>query len=286
MSDAISEWFRDFSFTDACARFDKEGFIVFENVLDATFQAKLNEALRPHLENGHTGRNDFEGVKTSRVYALLSKDPVFAELVTHPLALAFAEADLGPNCLLSACLAINLMPDETAQPWHFDDSHIAIARPRPSCGVSAFWALDDTTEINGATQVLPGSHLWESDTIEGSASVQSLMQQGADLPSNDNEASDQHQNAVKVCLPRGSVMFTKGTLWHRGGANRSDKSRLIITPQYCVGWARQLENMMLTMSQEQLKALPLRVQELVGVSIYPPFMGYVDGVHPARKLMR
>ena len=44
-------------------------------------------------------------------YAMLAKSPAFAELAIHPLALAFAEADLGPDCLLSACLAIRLLPD-------------------------------------------------------------------------------------------------------------------------------------------------------------------------------
>jgi hypothetical protein len=49
-------------------------------------------------------------LKTNRVYGLPAKSPVFAELAMHLLALAFAEAELGPTCLLSACLAINLHP--------------------------------------------------------------------------------------------------------------------------------------------------------------------------------
>jgi ectoine hydroxylase-related dioxygenase (phytanoyl-CoA dioxygenase family) len=30
--------------------------------------------------------------------------------------------------------------------------------------------------------------------------------------------------------------------------------------------------------------LPERARELIGYSIHPPFMGYVDGVHPKRLL--
>ena len=49
----------------------------------------------------------------------MAKSPLFADLAIHPLVLAFAEAELGPRCLLSALLAINLHPGETVQPWHF-----------------------------------------------------------------------------------------------------------------------------------------------------------------------
>ena len=83
-------------------------------------------------------------------------------------------------------------------------------------------------------------------------------------------------------MPSGSLAITKGTLWHRGGANRSDRPRLIITPQYCVGWVRQLENMALAVPAEMASQLPERARELIGYSIHPPFMGYVDGVHPEK----
>ena len=85
-------------------------------------------------------------------------------------------------------------------------------------------------------------------------------------------------------MPSGSLMIAKGTLWHRGGANRSQKPRLIITPQYCPGWTRTLENMSLAVPPAIAATLPERARELIGYSIHPPFMGYVDGMHPARRL--
>jgi ectoine hydroxylase-related dioxygenase (phytanoyl-CoA dioxygenase family) len=85
-------------------------------------------------------------------------------------------------------------------------------------------------------------------------------------------------------MPSGSLAIAKGTLWHRGGANLSDRPRLIITPQYCAGWVRQLENMVLAVPAEVAEKLPERARELIGYSIHPPFMGHVDGVHPRRLL--
>lgn len=79
-------------------------------------------------------------------------------------------------------------------------------------------------------------------------------------------------------------MVAKGTLWHRGGANKSNGQRLIATPQYCPGWTRQLENLTAAIPKEIVRNMPKRAQELLGYSIHPPFMGYVDGMHPARSL--
>jgi ectoine hydroxylase-related dioxygenase (phytanoyl-CoA dioxygenase family) len=259
--------------------FNTHGFVVFERVLSAAQTTRIRAALTPHFTK--TGRNDFEGLRTHRVYGLLAKSPVFAELVTHPLALAFAEAELGASCLLSACLAINLLPGETVQPWHFDDGSVRVPRPRPAYGVSTFWAIDDTTEENGATEVIPGSHRWGDERIDGAA-------QPSDFKNTTLRAIDDdpgaRTDAVKLTMPAGSLAITKGTLWHRGGANRSDAPRLIVTPQYCVGWARQLENMCLAVPPQIAAILPERAQELIGYSIHPAFMGYVDGVHPKRLL--
>ena len=185
-----SPWLKGRLFASWREELDRRGYLIFERVLSPDRVAEIRAALAPFLERDLTGRNDFEGLKTNRVYALLAKSPLFADLAIHPLALAFAEAELGQSCLLSALLAINLHPGETAQPWHFDD----------------------------------------------------------------------------------------------GGANLSDRPRLIITPQYCVGWVRQLENMSLAVPAELAEKLPERARELIGYSIHPPFMGHVDGVHPKRLL--
>ena len=278
---SLDRWLGGRSFAEARADFDRDGYIIFEQVLEPDRVDRVRAALQPYLDADLTGRNDFEGLKSNRVYAMLAKSPVFAELVTHPLALAFAEADLGESCLLSACLAINLQPGETVQPWHYDDNHLRVPRPRAPFGVSTFWAIDPMTEDNGATELLPGSHTWPENSIEGANSAADFA--NTDIRPVDDDPAPR-ADAIKAVMPSGSLMVTKGTLWHRGGANRSDAPRLIVTPQYCPGWARQLENMAMTMTPEQAAQLPERARELIGYSIHPPFMGYVDGMHPARVL--
>lgn len=277
----LSEWLQGRAFEDCKAQYDRDGYMIFERVLSPSQVQRLRDALKPYLDKDVAGRNDFEGLKSNRVYALLAKGDVFADLAIHPLALTFAEAELGKSCLLSACLAINLHPDETVQPWHTDDGHIELPLPRPAFGLSAFWALDDTTEENGATELVPGSHLWGDMKTDGAVRAEVFADQTVRDVSDDPGA---RADAIKATMPAGSLMIAKGTLLHRGGANRSNAPRLIITPQYVAGWARQLENMVLAVPPETTARLPQRAQELLGYSIHAPFMGYVDGMHPNRRL--
>jgi ectoine hydroxylase-related dioxygenase (phytanoyl-CoA dioxygenase family) len=238
----------------------REGYLVLPGVLAAGQVAALRAALAPWLQGQLMGRNDFEGFQTERVYALLAKDPALALLVEHPRLLAIVDRLLAPHYLLSAFLAIHVHPGETPQGWHFDDGGCRVPRPRAMYGVSAIWALDDFTAENGATQVIPRSHLW-----------------GDDAPPPDG------REAVSICMPAGSVLVLAGSLVHRGGASSGRTTRLGVTPQYCQPWLRQLENMALAVPPQLAAGLSPRVQELLGYSIAEPsFMGYVDGLHPKR----
>ena len=53
---------------------------------------------------------------------------------------------------------------------------------------------------------------------------------------------------------------------------------------YAVGWLRPVENHVLVVPPDVARALPERLQELLGYNIQPPFIGYVDGRHPKRLL--
>ncbi len=239
-----SPWLKGRLFASWREEFDRRGYLIFERVLSPDRIAEIRAALAPFLERDLTGRNDFEGLKTNRVYALVAKSPLFAD-------------------------------------WHFDDGGAKMPRPRPALGISAFWAIDDTTELNGSTEVIPGSHLWDGQAVEGAVKPADFANRRT--PDDARDPGDR-PDAVKMIMQSGSLAIAKGTLWHRGGANLSDRPRLIITPQYCVGWVRQLENMSLAVPAELAEKLPERARELIGYSIHPPFMGHVDGVHPKRLL--
>jgi hypothetical protein len=82
-----SPWLKGRTFASWREEFDRRGYVIFECVLSPSRVAEIRVALAPFLERDLTGRNDFEGLKTNRVYALLAKSPLFADLAIHPLAL-------------------------------------------------------------------------------------------------------------------------------------------------------------------------------------------------------
>lgn len=276
----VSEWLGGRTFAQACEEFDREGYLIFENVLSGGALQRQIDALEVWLAKDVRGRNNFEGADSNRIYGMMAKDPIFAELITHPLQMAFGKRELGESMLLYACLAINLLPGETAQPWHYDDSHCDLSRPRAPLSMSTFWSLTETTLENGATEIIPRSHSWGEERPDGASNPDDFLTGKVD----GEPADSTHRDAMKATMPAGSLMIAKGTLWHRGGANNSQDRRLIVTPQFCKGWCRPLEQQLLAVPPEKVAQLPARAQELLGYSIHAPFMGYVDGMHPKRVL--
>ena len=239
---------------------ERDGYAVVPSVLDAPEIAAVRAALAPEFAKGYRGRNPFEGHETQRVYCLVAKSRAFDRLILDPLVLEVTERVLGANFLLTATLAIKLEPGETAQDFHTDDGFYRVPRPRPPVSLSTLWAIDDFTAENGATLIYPGSHRWGDE-------------RPATFP-----------DVVTATMPAGSVLVYYGTLVHAGGANRSSGERLGISIQYATAWARQQENFMMAIGVDGARALAPRLQELIGYSIHPPFMGMIDGRHPKKLL--
>ena len=112
------------------ANIASHGFAILPELLDATNCQAVRDALAVH-RSGLRGRNDFEGYQTERVYSLLARGRIFANLTEHPTILAVVDQMLEANYLLSAGRSIDLYPGETPQALHFDDSFYAVPRPRP-----------------------------------------------------------------------------------------------------------------------------------------------------------
>ena len=238
---------------------DRDGYAVAEQLLSPGEAAAVRDGLRDVLDRTPLGRNDFEGYLTRRIYALFAKSRAFDPLAVHPLLLAVLDRVLGPSYQLSAPTGIEIGPGEKAQVLHTDDAIYPLPRPHPEVVLNTMWALDDFTLENGATRVVPGSHKWTDR-----------------MPVEDE--------TVSITMPAGSVLFIVGNLWHGGGANRTDHTRLGVLLEYAAGWLRQQENHILAVPPEVVRTLEPRLQELLGYNIHPPFVGYVDGRHPRRVL--
>ena len=238
---------------------EADGYCVVRDLLPPDEVAVARASLVDVLRATPLGRNDFEGFATQRIYALFAKTRAFDAPAIHPLVLGVLDRLLG-HYQLSAPTGIQIGPGEKAQYLHRDQAIYPLPADFGDVVLNTMWALDDFTEANGATRLVPGSHRWTDRTPgPGDATVQAVM-------------------------PAGSVIFYVGRIWHGGGANTTDRPRLGVILEYAAAWLRAQENHLLAVPRDTVVDLPERLQELLGYNIYPPFVGYVDGRHPRRYI--
>jgi ectoine hydroxylase-related dioxygenase (phytanoyl-CoA dioxygenase family) len=129
-------------------------------------------------------------------------------------------------------------------------------------------ALTDCTADNGATRVVPGSHL-RPDSEE-------LFDPAASIPAE---------------MAAGSALLFSGKTIHGGGANHTaDEWRHALHISYLLGWLRPEEAHAFSVPTAVGAALPRRAQELLGFAEYNPAprgggrLWLVDFEDPARLL--
>jgi ectoine hydroxylase-related dioxygenase (phytanoyl-CoA dioxygenase family) len=244
---------------DVVAALDARGYAIIPDAISAQQVEAARQDLEDILEQTPPGRDDFEGRRTRRVYALFAKTRALDALATHPEVLGVLDRVLG-DYQLSAPAAISIGPGEVAQPLHPDDAIYPVARPHQELVVNVMWPLEEFTEANGATRIVAGSHRWMDE------------RPGPTTPT------------TTVEMPPGTALLYLGSVWHGGGANHTDRARLGVVLHYASAWLRPVENHVLSVPPEMASTLPPRLAELLGYNIYPPFIGYVDGRHP-RKLL-
>jgi ectoine hydroxylase-related dioxygenase (phytanoyl-CoA dioxygenase family) len=267
-----------FDLVEHTARIEADGFTVIPDLLTAADLAEVRRVLAFYL-GSHTGRNDFEGTRTERVYTLVARGRIFWRIALDPRVMALCGRFLLPGFLLTASQAIRIHPGETPQPFHTDDSFYTIPRPRPMVSLSTIVAVDAFTAENGGTEVVPGSHRWDDAALAGSYDLREHeTTEGAAATA----AFEARARAIE--MPAGGCVVFAGTLLHRGGRNGSTQGRSAFSHQYCQPWGRQQENFTLGIPAAVARDMPPRLQELLGYSIHPPFMGQLSGSHPRKAL--
>ena len=157
-----------------------------------------------------------------RVFNLLDLDPIFIELIQHPLALAAVRWLLGEHFLISNFTANIALPGSGSMAMHSDQGIVTTPPWAAAEAINVIWVLDDMDEDNGATRYVPGSQHWQ--TL-------------ADVP------ADARALSVPFEAPAGSILAMDGRLWHTSGENRSaDRERALLFGFYCADHIRGQAN--------------------------------------------
>jgi ectoine hydroxylase-related dioxygenase (phytanoyl-CoA dioxygenase family) len=239
-----------------------DGYTVLEGAIEASLITELRDALGRLEADLIPANNDFEGRKTLRAYNLLAKGAIWGNVPMHENVLPVVEDLLGPECLISTISSVNIGVGETPQRIHADDGLIPLPKPHVATGYNTMWALTDFTEANGATRLVPGSHLADHSPEHG-----------------------KHYDSIPAEMKAGSVLVWHSSLWHGGGANKTSERRIGIAMNYCAGWVRPLENQMFSVPFETLRTFPPRLQELCGFGLFHGIYGSIELRSPAAVLL-
>ncbi len=241
----------------------RDGYVIVERAAPELCGQAYAELIAD-VEAASTGHLPFLGARTKRLGGLLKRSAAVRELTVHPFVLGLADAVLQPYCAryqLNFSGIMHLLPGADAQQLHRDGDLYPFRHPCPPMLMPTMWALSDFTASNGATSVVPGSHMWAENRD----------------PFPDEIAS--------ADMPAGSVLVYLGGTLHGAGTNTADVTRTGLALQYSAGWLRQEENQYLVNPPEIARTFSDRLQRLIGYDFGGPYLGFVAGASPQRLLV-
>lgn len=224
-----------------------------------------------------------------RMWMLVNKGACFRDMVVHPLVDALVGHVLGERFILST-LSANIaksggqrMGLHTDQWWmpqpvrpgapHVKPADItrsaaeAFVEPDPALGIApavvcnTMWMLSDFTVENGATEVVPGSHLT-----------------GAHPP---RDGQDQLP-ITQAVAPAGTLMVFEGRLWHGTGANSGGGDRLGVLATFCAPQFRQQENQTLGLDRALWAGMSDKLKARLGFEVWHAY-GRIES--PAQRMV-
>jgi ectoine hydroxylase-related dioxygenase (phytanoyl-CoA dioxygenase family) len=200
--------------------FDVYGYVILKNLIPRNLADQMAERLKELMradtkrkdEKLQTLNNTFDRFETQEEIDL------FCHLVSNPVVLALAEHALGKDFQISdtGVLWLKANAGFSGFGWHadtplewFTKNHRALV---DLCfGMNVLWMLTDFTKENGATRVVPFSH----------------MSRRHPFGSHTGSDGQQHfDHEVVAEAPAGSCMVFNHALWHAAGGNFTDQDRI------------------------------------------------------------
>ena len=195
----------------------------------------------------------FDHDRSQRIWSILAKDTLFTQLIEHPMVLRLTRSILGPDCVLSDCSGTSVGPQTKGGAWHVDVPLGQLPEPLPDFALTTqnAFMLDDFTEENGATRIVPGSHKtrkkprWEKHA---------------------NENLDE----VALTGPAGSLALWLSNTWHRHGPNSTDRPRRAVLAYYSRSWIKPFTDFRSVIPAARVHEYSPQARYLMGFSSNPP----------------
>lgn len=199
-----------------------------------------------------TGTRTTRGAANQRVWNLLNKGEVFREFATNAVALELIRHLLGPDILLFSTTANIARRGGQPQPLHGDQLFAPADIPHPLLA-NCLWMLDEFTDENGATRVVPNSHRFGRWPLP-----------------------EERIDTVPATGACGTLMVWEGRLWHGTGVNTTDAPRHGLLNAFCRAFLRTQENHTVSVAPDVLEQCSPELLTLLGFSPWRS-LGMIDG---------
>ena len=196
---------------DVISRLDDQGYCVIPLLIDSSEADHVRSILAGLLKKEH--KESHERNKCQRVGRIAVKHPVFVDLMCHSVIVDIWKKWLGPDVICSTWSGNTLYPGHGAIKWHVDYPYWSMHTPWPRGKLAGqtIWMLDDFTEGNGGTGIVPQSH------------------RRCVPPDNPDQWAVEGQIVKGI---RGSVVLLDGLLWHTSRPNQTASSRSALLGMY------------------------------------------------------
>jgi ectoine hydroxylase-related dioxygenase (phytanoyl-CoA dioxygenase family) len=226
------------------------GYVLVENAIPdprlvAALRADIDRAIADDLAVAASGRppSRFGDI----VHLLLNRGESFVELLEHCELLDTIDLLLGETCILHSYNAVRLMPGRgnNATRVHRDSPRYS---PDYLLAVQVLYFVDDFTDENGGTWLLPGSH------------------NASDRPTDEQF----YERAIQVTGKAGSALILDSSVWHAGGENRTDQPRRGITMVFTRAFMKQQIDLPRAAGASVVARLSERGRRLLGFNVRVP----------------
>jgi hypothetical protein len=236
---------------EALEYYNSKGFVAMESTLSNRYLSHLRKLMIELIEAekkiiDKESYRDYGFLLCAPYYA--DKHPEILDVLNNRDMLDFVQQILD-KWFIVYLYSNNCIPPDGGNTKAYKP-HVDTPRYIPNYhqSVVAMITMDDYTEENGATWVLPSS--------------QSMQE----------KPTDEHfySNAMRVTVPRGTICFFDPKVWHAAGTNFSKDWRTCLLIVFCRPWMKQRVDIPRFMSHIDKNTIPKNIQQLLGFHSAPP----------------
>ncbi|MGL5944269.1 MAG: phytanoyl-CoA dioxygenase family protein [Waterburya sp.] len=221
-----------------------KGYVLLPNLLSLQEATTARNLILDLAEQEkQTGKLVVQGAK-SRLYGLIYKSDIFAQLVQNEVVTSVIEAILGEDIILGGFSAHILYPSAQRMGVHVDYPYWAMSSPFPKypiLEIQVIWMLEDFTADNGAPLFAPGT--------------QNLAIQP--------DVEEFNRTAEKITGTAGTAIISHGLCWHDTSVNNSDRPRVSLLGNYTPQYIHPLENNLFDYQRETIQNSSPQLKKLL-----------------------